>query len=174
MATKNTTGHGKTEFVTDLLQRDPNATMASINEAWTNAGHDGSIGTTLFYSTKSTLKSGGSTQREVASSSAEKTKTPAAKTKAKAANRAAKAKTAKTKSKSAKPATRAHSTTAATPPVSTRAAKATPTANKGKVIDKVESEIDDAIFSLKSQGGFPEVEAALRTARRLLSRSHGE
>ena len=43
----------------------------------------------------------------------------------------------------------------------------------GRVVDEVEAGIDDLMFMLKVNGGMPEVEAALRAARRLLTRSHG-
>ncbi len=177
--TKSTSGPGKTEFVTEILQRDPNATIGSINEAWTAAGHEGSIGTTLFYSTKSSLKGGGSA---AGASTEDKAKTaPAARTRAKSAksaNRAAKAKAVRTRGR-AKAAPKTEPTVSASTKPAPKAAaprsapKAAAKTDKGSVIDKVESEIDDAIFSLKNQGGFPEVEAALRAARRILSRSHG-
>ena len=41
----------------------------------------------------------------------------------------------------------------------------------GRVVDEVEAGIDDLMFMLKVNGGMPEVEAAWRAARRLLSRS---
>ena len=40
-------------------------------------------------------------------------------------------------------------------------------------VDEVEAGIDDLMFTLKVNGGMPEVEAALRAARRLLVRSNG-
>lgn len=40
----------------------------------------------------------------------------------------------------------------------------------GQVVDEVEAGIDDLMFTLKASGGMPEVEAALRAARRLLVR----
>lgn len=45
--------------------------------------------------------------------------------------------------------------------------------NMMRMVDQVEAGIDDLIFTLKVNGGMPEVEAALRAARRLLVRSHG-
>ena len=40
-------------------------------------------------------------------------------------------------------------------------------------MDEVEAGIDDLMFTLKLNGGMPEVEEALRAARRLLTRSGG-
>ena len=47
------------------------------------------------------------------------------------------------------------------------------TGDLGRVVDKVEAGIDDLMFTFKVNGGMPEVEAALRAARRLLVRSQG-
>ena len=41
------------------------------------------------------------------------------------------------------------------------------------MIDGVEAGIDHLIFTHKVNGGMPEVEAALRAARRLLTGGHG-
>jgi hypothetical protein len=40
------------------------------------------------------------------------------------------------------------------------------------MLDEVEAGIDHLIFTLKMNGGLPEVEAALRAARRLVAQSH--
>jgi hypothetical protein len=42
-----------------------------------------------------------------------------------------------------------------------------------RVVDEVEAGIDDLIFTLKANGGMPEVEEALRAARRVLTRRNG-
>ena len=42
---------------------------------------------------------------------------------------------------------------------------------RSRVVDEVEAGIDQLMFTLKLNGGMPEVEAALRAARRLLTRS---
>ena len=44
----------------------------------------------------------------------------------------------------------------------------------GRVLHEIEGEIDELLFRLKGLGDFAEVQEALRTARRLLVRSHGE
>ena len=40
-----------------------------------------------------------------------------------------------------------------------------------RLVDEVEAGIDELMFTLKLYGGMPEVEAALRAARRLLTRN---
>jgi len=42
--------------------------------------------------------------------------------------------------------------------------------DQGQVLDQMEGTIDDLIFQLKTMGGRPEVEEALRRARRFLYR----
>ena len=57
---------------------------------------------------------------------------------------------------------------------STTKTKPSESSNPGKVADEVEAGIDDPMYMLKDSGGMPEVEAALRAARRLLYRNQGE
>jgi hypothetical protein len=48
-----------------------------------------------------------------------------------------------------------------------------PSGSKGAALERIEVEIDDMIFELKSMGGMADVEEALRGARRLLVHHHG-
>ena len=57
--------------------------------------------------------------------------------------------------------------------MTTESSSVTASGDLGRVVDEVEAGIDDLIFILKVNGGMPEVEAALRAARRLLVRSNG-
>ena len=52
--------------------------------------------------------------------------------------------------------------------------KSSHSGEKGRMVDEVEAGIDDLMFRLKTSGGMPEVEAALRAARRLLVRNQEE
>lgn len=49
----------------------------------------------------------------------------------------------------------------------------TTTAKPEHLVDEVEAGIDELIFILTLNGGMPEVEEALRAARRMLTRSNG-
>jgi hypothetical protein len=45
----------KSQFVRDVLTKNPGASVKDVNQAWTAAGHDGSLGDTLIYRTKSEI-----------------------------------------------------------------------------------------------------------------------
>jgi len=43
----------KSQFVREVLASNPHASVNDVNQAWTAAGHDGRLGDTLIYKTKS-------------------------------------------------------------------------------------------------------------------------
>jgi len=43
----------KSQFVRDVLNESPRASVKDVNEAWTRAGHDGMLGDTIIYTIKS-------------------------------------------------------------------------------------------------------------------------
>jgi hypothetical protein len=45
----------KSQFVRDMLTKNPGASVKDVNQAWTAAGHDGGLGDTLIYRTKSEI-----------------------------------------------------------------------------------------------------------------------
>lgn len=45
----------KTQFVRDALAKRPDSSVNDVNQAWTAAGHDGRLGDTLIYKTKSEI-----------------------------------------------------------------------------------------------------------------------
>jgi len=45
----------KSQFVRDVLTGNPRASVKDVNQAWTAAGHDGRLGDTLIYKTKSQI-----------------------------------------------------------------------------------------------------------------------
>ncbi len=45
----------KTQFVRNVLTENPGASIKDVNEAWSAAGHDGRLGDTLIYKTKSEI-----------------------------------------------------------------------------------------------------------------------
>jgi hypothetical protein len=59
-------------------------------------------------------------------------------------------------------------------PAATSGAIRSSKVDRNRMLDEVESGIDHLIFTLKLNGGMPEVESALRAARRLVTLSHGK
>ena len=151
-------GPSRSAFVEEMLGREPKANVTAVNRAWTEAGHEGSISDSVFFKVKRELG--------VAAGSS--------------ADRPASAGASRSELLGADTAPVGHGTA---PPSSGRQGPATEMASGGgsgasgdlgRVVDEVEAGIDDLMFTLKVNGGMPEVEAALRAARRLLTRSHGE
>jgi hypothetical protein len=138
-------GPKKLAFIRELLGRNPELKLKAVNEAWTKAGHKGSISSTSLYLVKSQTNS---TSAKGSASGA----TPG--------------NAAPTKSTS-------RTTTQAQPghqPASERDASSE---SNGGVLDDLEVEIDGLIFKLMDVGGMSHVEEALRRARRLIVRQHG-
>jgi hypothetical protein len=55
MATTEARNQGKTEFVKDVLTKNPLANTTAVNEAWTSSGREGSISPTLVNKQRSLL-----------------------------------------------------------------------------------------------------------------------
>ena len=68
-----TNGTSKTGFVEDYLKKNPDANEKAVNEAWREAGHEGSISGTLVYNVKGKLFGG-----KKAAAGGKATKKPAA------------------------------------------------------------------------------------------------
>ena len=138
---------GKAAFVEEVLRRDSTANSKAVNRAWSEAGYEGTISDPTYYKVRGRLSASG----EPTSSTQAKPKSSEVPT---------------------PPGTKIKgSRTSAT---STPKSKPSESSNPGKVADEVEAGIDDLMYKLKDSGGMPEVEAALRAARRLLYRSQGE
>lgn len=138
---------GKAAFVEEVLRRDPTANSKAVNRAWSEAGYEGMISDPTFYKVRGRL-----------SASDEPTSSTPAEPKSSKTSLVAEAKT------------QAPRTSATSTPKN----KPSESSNPGKVADEVEAGIDDLMYMLKDSGGMPEVEAALRAARRLLYRNQGE
>jgi hypothetical protein len=52
MASTKAKGPNKSEFIRQMLRRDPETNPKAVNEAWKKAGHKGSISNPLFYQVK--------------------------------------------------------------------------------------------------------------------------
>jgi hypothetical protein len=142
------TGPSKSAFVVEVFGREPKANVAAINRAWAAAGHEGTISDSIYYKVKRELGVTGEPS-PVPSQPEESEVGPA------------------------------FGGSMATPQLSNGLESATAsqggggsgaTGGLGRVVDEVEAGIDDLMFILKVNGGMPEVEAALRAVRRLLTR----
>lgn len=158
MVTAANTKMTKTAFVTALLQKNPKTTVKTAKAAWAEAGYPGTLSGTLVSKLRSDLGFAGNIR------AARKSKV--------VTNGAVKRPVGRPKG-SFKTRVQApvHSNGEAAPMIMVVTSKVT---NRAKTLDGIEAGIDDLIFSLKSIGNFADVEAALRSARRLLARSHGE
>jgi hypothetical protein len=161
MATGRGVNQGKTTFVEDQLRQNGKVKLESINEAWSAAGNVGSISPSLVQKVRARFRltrkkrgpAGGSKSEEATGASPE-------------------SRPRRGRPRKAESAPRSNGRDAS--PVSASEASAVHAGDRDRVLDEVEGGIDELIFTLKAAGGLPEVEAALRAARRILSRSHGE
>jgi hypothetical protein len=157
MATARGVNQGKSEFVEAQFRRDRGATHETIVEAWALAGKDGTISPSLVQKIRAKLKLTGKRGRTKGAASS-KPKTP---TNGRRTRRAAE--------------TVVETPTAANGHGTGETRGATPARRGGRksALHEVEAGIDELIFTLKTNGGMPEVEEALRAARRLVVLSQG-
>jgi hypothetical protein len=149
---------GKTHFIEEILDKDPKANASRINQAWNDAGHTGSISTSLVQRLRAakglTRKSRRQSKASSANGSAKSAKVPGRKP-----GRPPKAATVGS--------TRVNGTHA---PVAA-GSKPAPS-QRARLLDELEGEIDRLIFRIIGLGDLAEVEGALRRARRILVLSH--
>lgn len=142
---------GKTEFTVSFLKEHGDSNQTAINKAWKAAGHDGTISNSLIYKMRSKL---GLTRPNRSSA---KKGSPKAK-----------------RSQAAKSSVWAPRSIS----LSEVGFKSTKSPSRGgtrfpaEVIDELEDGIDVLIQKIKELGGEPEIERALRQARRHLVRGH--
>jgi hypothetical protein len=151
------TGPSRSSFVEELLRREPGANVAAVNRAWSEAGHEGKISDSVFFKIKRELGTTG--ERSTGGSASAGSSEPEASVAGSTSDGRGDA--------SQRPSGRDRATAN-----STGAAGAS-FGDHDRLVDEVEAGIDDLMFALKSGGGMPEVEAALRAARRLLTRRAG-
>ena len=151
------TGPVKSAFAEEVLGREPKANVAAINRAWAAAGHEGKISDSIIYKAKRDLGlTGRPSSIESASAGVSEPEAWEAGTTVGIGE--------ETPQQSMGPET---------PIDLAPGSETTASVDLGRVVDEVEAGIDDLMFMLKVNGGMPEVEAALRAARRLLTRGHG-
>jgi hypothetical protein len=153
MATAGAKGPSKTDFVRQLLKKDPTANRKVVEEAWLSAGHEGPISSSLVSNLRSELgltgdKRGGSK--------------PAVDNGATA--------TVKTRTRRPKKRGRRARAKASGTPVESVAERKPRSGGQDKAIADIEGDIDRLIFKLMVAGGMEKVEEELRKVRRLLYR----
>ena len=139
----------KSAFVEEWLRRNPGANVAAVNRAWSEAGHEDSISDSVFYKIKRERVQ----PAESTSNGASDVETSVAES---------------LPSRAPQPSNGRHR-------ASDKSAT-TESAGSGlseKLVDEVEAGIDDLMFKIKLNGGMPEVEEALRSARRMMTRGNG-
>src|SRR5208282_5912386 len=129
---------GKTSFVKEFLQGNPQANTKAVNEAWTAAGFDGTISEALVYKARASLGLTGNLQG--------KTKKEA--------------KTTSTGKKLGRP----RKETTAAGKGQPRGRKS----NRSLALNELEADIDRLIFKVMGIGDLTRIEDSLRQARRLL------
>jgi hypothetical protein len=159
----NSRSRGKSSFVKEILFDNPRANTKTVNETWTAAGMEGKISDSLVSAIKSelgltrNLKNGPKT-----TTGGVVTRT----TKAKNPNQA----TSKVSGSGSAKTDRAQLNGTSGEPTPERKARKT---DRERLLAEVEGDIDRLMFKLMKLGGLEAVEDALRSARRVVVRSHG-
>jgi len=148
---------GKSSFIRELLGRDPEANEQVVNEAWLEAGNEGSISNSLVSKIRSDM---GLTGKGRSRQGGNQTRTP---------KRATGARGRKTEQTNG-PESEIEPTGGASTATQVEDQGVTGAEDQDRTLDELEGGIDELIFRLKGLGGKPEVEEALRRARRLLVR----
>ncbi len=154
---------GKSGFLKEFFVDHPDAGKVTIDEAWQEAGNGDTISISLISKIRKDLGLTGKSRGT-------------AKAKAGAGKRssaAPKSKGGKTGPNTAGPKALANGRHVAE--VLGRPAESQSGGDdRTRVLIRLEAQIDDMIHEVKLAGGLPEFEETLRTARRILIRSHGE
>src|SRR5512135_149590 len=165
MATVKRKDEGKSMFLKEYLVDHPDAAKEAIDAAWGEAGHEGSISTSLISKVRRDLGGAGKATATV---------------KSRARGRTGNRPSAGSKSavRAAGPAVEGRIPEKENVPVAgrpERQAEPQPAGgDRTHVLIRLEGAIDDLLHEIKLAGGLPEFEETLRRARRILVRSHGE
>jgi hypothetical protein len=165
MATARGVNQGKSEFVEAQFRKDRDATHETIVEAWASSGKEGTISPSLVQKIRAKLKLTGKRGRTKGESPKPRTGTGSPKVKSAPRGRPRRV---------VEPLVEAsiESNGQEALHVATSSTSSAHTGIGSGILDEVEGGIDQLIFTLKVNGGMPEVEEALRAARRILTRSH--
>jgi hypothetical protein len=166
MATVKGKDEGKSMFLKEYLVDHPDAGTEAIAAAWREAGHEGTISTSLIGKVR---KDQGLTGQGTAQGKSRARVGPGKRSSA----------DAKSDARGAGPEVggRTPATEDSRPVTEGLERPAEPQAAGGdrtRVLIRLEGAIDDLLHEIKMTGGLPEFEETLRRARRILVRSHGE
>ncbi len=170
MASEVGSDQGKSAFVGDVLTKDIRADTEAVNRAWTEAGHAGTISESLVGKLRSELGLTGQPQPGArVTESAESAELPAAP----ATRRGTGPK--RVGGRSPAKGNGRHVPQVTESEVGPQGARSQSGGDdRTRVLTRLEGQIDEMLFEIKGAGGVPEFEEALRRARRILARSHGE
>jgi hypothetical protein len=165
MATTTTRNKGKSEFVKEVLGKNPLANTNKVNEAWESAGHEGTISATLVNKLRSSLGLAGNLrskgEKKTEPFSGEKMpytgKKRGRKPKNLATDFGALAASHSNGRKSQQPASKFELRGKAN--------------SRHGTLEELEAEIDRLLFKVMGLGGLPAIEESLRRTRRLLYRA---
>lgn len=147
---------GKTAFVKEVLAKDDKANSQAVNDAWTAAGHEGTISTTLVQVIRAKLGLTGNTRAGRKPSDGRTTPgTERKNTRTSSSNRSPKS------PRNGRSIVSAHDS-----------GTTSNSSGRIRVLTRLEGQIDELIFEVKGVGGLREFEETLRKARRILVRSY--
>jgi hypothetical protein len=151
---------GKLEFVRQMLQEDSNANEKTVNQAWQDAGHQGSISRSSVGKVRAEM--GLTNKRRPRSRKGEDETTKKSTTR----------QTGRRRGEAAVQATEPARSRGNGAPAESGAASASDSANgggdRGRVIEELEGDLDRLLFRVMNLGGLTEVEELLRRSRRIL------
>ncbi len=160
MSTRPGVSEGKLEFLEEILRKNPNVTLETVNQAWSDSGHEGTISQSYLGKVKANLgltrprggsrSEGGPSERPHAE--------PAPK----------RSWAAKSPSASGEARTRGEGPAAPAPRPAEPAVSKTEDSNQA--LEVLEAEIDRLLYRVMELGCLEEVEQGLRRVRRLVSR----
>jgi hypothetical protein len=157
MATKTKKSPNKTAFVRDFVQKNPTANRKAVEDAWREAGHEGSISSALVSNLRSELGLTGNLRS--GSRTAGSNGTPAS---------------VKAKARRPKHTKRGRGAKGRASGIVVESTEGQMPRSVGRdgALAELERDIDRLIFKLIALGGMEEIEEGLRKVRRLLYRSY--
>jgi hypothetical protein len=163
-------GEGKTAFLKDVLTKNNQANAEAVNEAWKAAGHEDTISESLVNKIRSQMGLAGNLRSRPkvteSAESAEQTAAPATR-RGTGPKRVGGRSPAKGNGRHVPQVTESE--------VGPQGARSQSGGDdRTRVLTRLEGQIDEMLFEIKTAGGLPEFEEVLRKARRILARSHGE
>ena len=170
MASEVGRDQGKSAFVRDVLTKDRQANHEAVNRAWTEAGHAGPISESLVGKIRSEL---GLTSQPRAGARVTESVESAGPPAAPATRRRTGPKRVGGRPPAKgdeRPVPRVTESEAGPQGAGSQSGGD----DRTRVLTRLEGQIDGMLFEIKVAGGLPEFEEALRRARRILARSHGE